>query len=116
MLAMLLTVTSAFAAGETINVGCLQDITGPTSSLGNMVTAGAQWAVDEINAAGGVNGKQINLIVYDTKGDVTEAINAYTRCQDATASAPSWTSRGQHRFGHRAGVREQRCADPGLCH
>ncbi|NLV58329.1 MAG: ABC transporter substrate-binding protein [Clostridiales bacterium] len=79
MLAMLLSVTSAFAAEETINLGCLQDISGPTSSLGNMVTAGAQWAVDEINAAGGVGGKKINLIVYDTKGDVTEAINAYTR-------------------------------------
>lgn len=80
MMAMLMTVTTAFAAeSETINLGCLQDITGPTSSLGNMVTAGAQWAVDEINANGGVGGKQINLIVYDTKGDVTEAINAYTR-------------------------------------
>ncbi|MEA5016551.1 MAG: ABC transporter substrate-binding protein [Candidatus Limiplasma sp.] len=79
MLAMLLSVTSAFAGEEVINLGCLQDITGPTSSLGNMVTAGAQWAVDEINAAGGVDGKMINLIVYDTKGDVTEAINAYTR-------------------------------------
>ncbi len=79
MLAMLLSITSAFAADETINVGCLQDVTGPTSTLGKMVTAGAQWAVDEINAAGGVGGKQINLIVYDTKGDVTEAINAYTK-------------------------------------
>ncbi len=80
MLAMLITASAAFASGsETINVGCLQDISGPTSSLGNMVRAGAQWAVDEINANGGVGGKQINLIVYDTKGDVTEAINAYTR-------------------------------------
>lgn len=79
MLAMLMTVSSVLAESETINVGCLQDISGPTSSLGNMVTAGAQWAVDEINAAGGVDGKMINLIVYDTKADVTEAINAYTR-------------------------------------
>ncbi|NLI22024.1 MAG: ABC transporter substrate-binding protein [Clostridiales bacterium] len=79
MLAMLTSVTAALAEGETINVGCLQDISGPTSSLGNMATAGVQWAVDEINAAGGVNGKMINLIVYDTKADVTEAINAYTR-------------------------------------
>lgn len=79
VLAMLMSVTAALAESETINIGCLQDISGPTSSLGNMVTAGAQWAVDEINAAGGVDGKMINLIVYDTKADVTEAINAYTR-------------------------------------
>ncbi|MEA4999237.1 MAG: ABC transporter substrate-binding protein [Candidatus Limiplasma sp.] len=83
---MLLSVSAMAAAeGETINVGCLQDISGPTSSLGNMVTAGAQWAVDEINAAGGIGGKQINLIVYDTKGDVTEAINAYTRAVSTDA-------------------------------
>ena len=79
MLAMLLTAVSALAADDVINLGCLQDISGPTSSLGNMVYSGAKWAVDEINANGGVDGKQINLIVYDTKGDVTEAINAYTR-------------------------------------
>ena len=85
-LVMLLSVAGmAMAEGETINVGCLQDISGPTSSLGNMVTAGAQWAVDAINAAGGVGGKQINLIVYDTKGDVTEAINAYTRAVSSDA-------------------------------
>ena len=85
LLAMLVSTTAAFADGETINLGCLQDISGPTSSLGNMVTAGVQWAVDEINANGGVGGKQINLIVYDTKGDVTEAINAYTRAVTSDA-------------------------------
>lgn len=86
MLVMLASLTSfAAAEGDTINVGCLQDISGPTSSLGNMVTAGAQWAVDEINAAGGIGGKMINLIVYDTKGDVTEAINAYTRAVSSDA-------------------------------
>lgn len=79
LLAMLFAVSVVAAESDTINLGCLQDISGPTSSLGNMVYSGAKWAVDEINAAGGVNGKQINLIVYDTKGDVTEAINAYTR-------------------------------------
>ncbi len=80
MLTMLLGLSSAFAAqSDAINVGLLQDMSGPTSSLGNMVTAGAQWAVDEINAAGGVNGQMINLIIYDNRGDVTEAINAYTR-------------------------------------
>jgi branched-chain amino acid transport system substrate-binding protein len=53
-----------------IQVGCLQDITGPTSSLGNMVNEGAKWAIDEINAAGGVNGRKIVLTTYDTRGYV----------------------------------------------
>ena len=44
-----------------------------------MVEAGANWAVDEINANGGVNGQTIRTITYDTQGDVTEAVNAFTR-------------------------------------
>jgi branched-chain amino acid transport system substrate-binding protein len=64
---------------DEITVVALQDITGPTSSLGKMVEAGAKWAVEEVNTAGGVNGKKIRVITYDTKGDVNEAINAFTR-------------------------------------
>ena len=50
---------------------------GSTSSLGISVQAGAQAAVDEINANGGINGKTLVMNTYDTKGDVTEAVNAY---------------------------------------
>jgi branched-chain amino acid transport system substrate-binding protein len=67
------------AEGEEILIGSLQDITGPTSSLGKMVEEGAKWAVDEINAAGGVNGKKLRIVQYDTKGNVNEAITAFTR-------------------------------------
>ncbi|KPU44510.1 hypothetical protein OXPF_15930 [Oxobacter pfennigii] len=66
------------AEGDIV-IGVLQDITGPTSTLGKMIQDGAQWAADEINAAGGVNGRKIQLKTYDTKGDVQEAINAFTR-------------------------------------
>lgn len=66
-------------SGEEIVIGVLQDITGPTSSLGQMVEAGAKWGADEINSAGGVDGRPIRLITYDTKGDINEAINAFTR-------------------------------------
>jgi branched-chain amino acid transport system substrate-binding protein len=67
------------AAAEDIQIGCLQDITGPTSSLGNMVNEGAKWAFNEINAAGGINGRKVVLVTFDTRGDVNEAINAFTR-------------------------------------
>ena len=68
--------TAEEPAGELL-IGCLQDITGSTSSLGKSVQSGAQAKVDEINAAGGVNGMKIVMKTYDTKGDVTEAVNAY---------------------------------------
>jgi branched-chain amino acid transport system substrate-binding protein len=85
IMVILMAVAGVFAAGsqETsaseIVIGSVQDITGPTSSLGKMVDSGARLAIDEINANGGVNGKTIKLITYDTKGDVNEAINAFTR-------------------------------------
>ncbi len=62
-----------------IKIGCIQDITGATSTLGNMVYQGALYAVNEINAAGGINGRQIELIVYDTAASTDEAINGYTK-------------------------------------
>ncbi len=71
--------TEEAPAGEPIVIGCLQDITGPTSSLGVAVTEGAQWAIDAINADGGIDGRQVELKVYDTTGSVDEAITAFTR-------------------------------------
>lgn len=71
--------TTAPAGGEEIILGCLQDVSGPTSSLGKMVEAGARWALEEVNANGGIDGRSVKLITYDTKGDVNEAINAFTR-------------------------------------
>ncbi|MDR1318235.1 MAG: ABC transporter substrate-binding protein [Treponema sp.] len=86
LLCAVLVTGTLFAGGQQggketgdIQVGCLQDITGPTSSLGQMVDEGAKWAIAEINAAGGVNGRKINVTTYDTRGDVNEAINAFTR-------------------------------------
>ena len=64
-------------SGDEIVIGCLQDITGSTSGLGISVQKGAQAAVDEINENGGIDGKDVVLKTYDTKGDVTEAVNAY---------------------------------------
>jgi len=46
------------------------------------VKNGAQLYIDQVNAAGGINGKQIETIVYDNKGDSTEAITAFTRMVD----------------------------------
>lgn len=71
------TASSSSESGGEILIGCLQDITGNTSSLGLSVQKGAQAAVDEINANGGIDGKTLVMKTYDTKGDVTEAVNAY---------------------------------------
>ncbi len=70
------------SAVKEIVIGNLQDLSGPTSVLGNAVTRGVELAIDKINAQGGLNGSKIKLITLDTKGDVQEAIKAFNRLVD----------------------------------
>ncbi|MEN6637516.1 MAG: ABC transporter substrate-binding protein [Clostridiaceae bacterium] len=70
------------ASGETIKVGILGPHSGDYAVYGLAVKNGAQLYIDQVNAAGGINGKQIETIVYDNKGDSTEAITAFTRMVD----------------------------------
>jgi len=64
---------------EQILIGNMQDMSGPTSVWGAAVTSGIEMAIEEVNAEGGIDGKELKLITYDTKLDVQEAINAYNR-------------------------------------
>jgi branched-chain amino acid transport system substrate-binding protein len=65
----------AIAANEPIRIGYLPALTGPSSSTGIGINRGIQLAVQEINAAGGINGRQIELITRDTQSDPTKAVN-----------------------------------------
>lgn len=64
---------------SSIKVGIMGPHTGDNSSYGLACLNGAQLYFKQLNADGGVNGKQIEAVVYDTKGDATEAVNAYNR-------------------------------------
>src|ERR1700760_4636431 len=66
----------AIAAKEPIAIGYLPALTGPSSSTGIGMNRGVQLAVQEINAAGGIDGRQIELVVRDTQSDPTKAVNA----------------------------------------
>ncbi len=74
--------TSAPAPAKEIVIGNLQDMSGPTSVLGNAVTRGVELAIDKINSKGGINGAKVRLITLDSKGDVQEAIRAFNRLAD----------------------------------
>jgi len=54
---------------ETIKIGCLLDLTGPLAPMGEKMLDGAKMAVEEINAAGGVLGKDVELLVEDGATD-----------------------------------------------
>src|SRR6266576_3313915 len=66
----------AIAAKDPILIGYLPALTGPSSSTGIGINRGIQLAVQEINAAGGVDGRQLELITRDTQSDPTKAVNA----------------------------------------
>lgn len=68
----------AIAQSEPIRIGYLPALTGPSSSTGIGINRGTELAVKEINAAGGIKGRQIELIVRDTQSDPTKAVNAST--------------------------------------
>lgn len=68
----------AIAQSEPIRIGYLPALTGPSSSTGIGINRGTELAVREINAAGGIKGRQIELIVRDTQSDPTKAVNAAT--------------------------------------
>src|SRR6201987_820916 len=65
----------AIAAKEPIQVGYLPALTGPSSSTRVGINRGIQLAVQEINAAGGIDGRQIELIPRDTQSAPTKAVN-----------------------------------------
>ena len=64
----------AAAAQDTIKIGVTQPLTGAFAASGNYVAQGAKIAEEEINKAGGVLGKKIELIVEDNKSNPTEAV------------------------------------------
>lgn len=62
-------------AQDTIKIGVTQPLTGAFAASGNYVAQGAKIAEEEINKAGGVLGKKIQLIVEDNKSNPTEAVS-----------------------------------------
>ena len=61
-------------AQNTIKVGVPMPLSGPAALYGEPAVKGARMFVDEINAAGGVLGKKIELIVRDSKASADEAV------------------------------------------
>lgn len=64
------------------SIGSIGPITGDAAVYGNAVKDGAQIAVDEINAAGGINGYQITFNFEDDKADPELSSNAYNALKD----------------------------------
>jgi len=62
-----------------IPLGLTTALTGNTALLGTQARSGVEFAVDEINAAGGIDGKKLALTTEDTGASSTDALNAMNR-------------------------------------
>jgi branched-chain amino acid transport system substrate-binding protein len=86
----------ASQASERVKVGAVLSVTGPASFLGEPEKRTLEIYVEEINAKGGVNGKQLELIVYDDGGDANSARTFATRLveQDKITAMVGGTTTG----------------------
>jgi ABC-type branched-subunit amino acid transport system substrate-binding protein len=73
---LVLTVACGPEEAETIKIGCLLDTSGDLGPMGTRMLNGARLAVEDINAAGGVMGKQVELIEED---GTTDAATGFDR-------------------------------------
>jgi branched-chain amino acid transport system substrate-binding protein len=71
--------TNPGAGGDKVRVGVFMSLTGSTANFGISSVNGIKMAADEVNAAGGINGKQIELLVQDDRSDASEAATIVTK-------------------------------------
>jgi branched-chain amino acid transport system substrate-binding protein len=64
---------------DKVRIGVLVPLTGDTANFGISSSNAIRMAADEVNKAGGINGKQIELLVQDDRSDPTEAANIATK-------------------------------------
>ncbi|MEK6336365.1 MAG: ABC transporter substrate-binding protein [Acidobacteriota bacterium] len=74
--------------GDKVKIGVFMSMTGDTANFGISSVNGIKMAADEVNAAGGINGKQIDLIIQDDRSDASEAATIVTKfvTQDGVAA------------------------------
>jgi len=89
-----LTMTGCSSSKE-VRIGFVAQISGPDAYIGQTAKLALEDYVAELNAKGGVLGKQVKLIVYDTASDATQAVNVTKRLieQDKVSAiiGPEWS-------------------------
>ncbi len=71
--------SQSYATGDTIKIGSFLAVTGGASFLGDPELKTLQMFIDDINQKGGVSGKKIELIHYDTAGNPKKAVSFIKR-------------------------------------
>ena len=78
----------ASAQGATIKIGMCAPVTGPAAESGRYAQIGAKLAVDAVNKAGGVLGKQVELIVEDDQTTNPGIVLAFSKLASLVMPTP----------------------------
>ena len=82
MAALTLAVLACGGDEDVFRIGVMESLTGTGETYGTVANQAKQMAVDEINAAGGVNGRRLELVVEDSQCSAKDAIAAYNKLTD----------------------------------
>lgn len=92
---VLSTVLSGCSSAKTIKIGFVAQMTGPDSYVGQAAKLALEDRIAEINEAGGIEGYQVQLITYDSRSEVPEAVAAVKRLIDqdkvTAVIGPEWS-------------------------
>lgn len=76
---MAITSPATAQSNAPFKIGTVLSVTGPGAFLGDHMKRGAELAVEEINAAGGINGRKIEWVFYDAETQASKAVLATRR-------------------------------------
>jgi branched-chain amino acid transport system substrate-binding protein len=79
VIASLLSACNTQGGDNKVRIGVFMSTTGTTANFGISSVNGIRMAADEINAAGGINGKPVELLVQDDRSDASEAATIVTK-------------------------------------
>jgi branched-chain amino acid transport system substrate-binding protein len=85
----------ALAQDKEIVIGVATAMTGTGAATGQQIAAGVKLAVDEVNAAGGINGTKVKLLVEDDRTQPGGSVNAFNKLassEPAVIMGPTWTN------------------------
>ena len=90
-------------SADTFKIGGIGPTTGDAAIYGKAVQNGIKLAVDEVNAAGGINGKKIEYKFEDDQNDTEKSVNAYNSLKDwgMQILVPSWGRTARSSGGRR---------------
>jgi len=68
--------------GGTLRIGVITSLTGPQAAFGKAHKLGYEIAASDINAKGGVLGKQVEVVIYDDQGKPDQAVQGASKLMD----------------------------------